>query len=242
MPTAPHPAREPGNRGSATATMSDRGDASRRALLAAAAEVFAEKGLHATSTREIAAKARQNVAAIAYYFGSKQGLYLAIAKEIAADMAARMQPLMAEIDGAGKLTAERARQFLRRMVSIMLRAILASDSSLSQFILREQQHPTEAFDILYSNGMGPLHEAMTRLLARALGRNPDDPIAAVRAHALFSQIIGFQAARALVQRRAAWGSYGAPEIQMIEKVVLANVDSVCATAPTPGRPSPRRNS
>lgn len=52
-----------------------RRDAARRALLYAAIEVFGDKGLKGASVREIARKAGQNIAAIAYYFGSKEGLY-----------------------------------------------------------------------------------------------------------------------------------------------------------------------
>lgn len=52
-----------------------RRDAARRSLLYAAIEVFGDKGLKGASVREIARKAGQNIAAIAYYFGSKEGLY-----------------------------------------------------------------------------------------------------------------------------------------------------------------------
>ncbi len=46
-------------------------------LIAAALAQFGEYGMNAT-TREIAAQAGQNIAAITYYFGSKEDLYLAL--------------------------------------------------------------------------------------------------------------------------------------------------------------------
>ena len=46
-------------------------------LLACALRLFAEKGFAKTSTREIAAAAGVNIAAISYYFGDKEGLYRA---------------------------------------------------------------------------------------------------------------------------------------------------------------------
>ena len=49
----------------------------RNRLLAAALKLFAEKGFANTSTRQLAAAAGVNIAAISYYFGDKAGLYRA---------------------------------------------------------------------------------------------------------------------------------------------------------------------
>lgn len=48
--------------------------ATREALLDAAEELFAEQGIEATSLRSVTSKAGANVAAVHYYFGSKEGL------------------------------------------------------------------------------------------------------------------------------------------------------------------------
>ena len=63
---------------------SPRSDATRAALVAAGLDLFGRRGFEATSTREIAAAAGVNLAAIAYHFGSKDGLRLACADFIAA--------------------------------------------------------------------------------------------------------------------------------------------------------------
>lgn len=59
-----------------TPTMTTKGEQAKNQLIAAALAQFGEYGLHAT-TRDIAAQAGQNIAAITYYFGSKEDLYLA---------------------------------------------------------------------------------------------------------------------------------------------------------------------
>lgn len=51
------------------------GEQTRERLLLAGLRLFAEKGYAQTSTREIAAAAQANIAAIAYYFEGKAGLY-----------------------------------------------------------------------------------------------------------------------------------------------------------------------
>ena len=51
-------------------------------LLAAAEEVFADRGYHAASTSEIARRAGVNKTLIYYYFRSKEGLYRALMERI----------------------------------------------------------------------------------------------------------------------------------------------------------------
>ena len=58
----------------------DRPPATRRRILAAAGELFAERGFRATTMREIAQRARVNLAAAHYHFGSKQELYLEVVR------------------------------------------------------------------------------------------------------------------------------------------------------------------
>ena len=55
--------------------MTSKGEQAKNQLIAAAIAQFGEYGQHAT-TRDIAAQAGQNIAAITYYFGSKDDLFL----------------------------------------------------------------------------------------------------------------------------------------------------------------------
>lgn len=72
-------------------------------LIAAALAQFGEYGLHAT-TRDIAAQAGQNIAAITYYFGSKEDLYLACAQSIADFIGTNFRP---HIDEASSCSVSR---------------------------------------------------------------------------------------------------------------------------------------
>jgi AcrR family transcriptional regulator len=53
----------------------------REQLLKTASRLFAEKGFEAVTTRELAREADVNIAMIAYYFGSKDGLFKAMIEE-----------------------------------------------------------------------------------------------------------------------------------------------------------------
>src|SRR5262245_27283390 len=50
----------------------------RRRLLEAAAEVFAEEGFRKATLQEIARRASANIASTSYHFGSKERLYAAV--------------------------------------------------------------------------------------------------------------------------------------------------------------------
>jgi TetR/AcrR family transcriptional regulator, regulator of cefoperazone and chloramphenicol sensitivity len=63
-----------------------RGDAARQALIGAGIELFGRRGLEGATTRELARAAGQNIAAIPYHFGSKEGLYLAVAEHLLEDV------------------------------------------------------------------------------------------------------------------------------------------------------------
>lgn len=63
--------------------MSAASDNNRKKLITAAAELFAQKGFDAVSTRDLCTRAQVNVAAISYYFGGKEGLYLEVFKRAA---------------------------------------------------------------------------------------------------------------------------------------------------------------
>src|SRR5471030_542756 len=75
-----------------------RGEQAKAQLIAAGLKLFSEKGAQTATTREIAQLAGQNIAAIFYYFGSKEGLYLAVAQWIADFIQQTNQALMVEID------------------------------------------------------------------------------------------------------------------------------------------------
>ena len=53
-------------------------DPVRERLLLAARDLFAQHGYDGTSVRDITARAKANLGAITYYFGSKEALFYAV--------------------------------------------------------------------------------------------------------------------------------------------------------------------
>jgi AcrR family transcriptional regulator len=60
-------------------------------LLQVAKELFAQKGFHGTSTREITQRARTNLSSLYFHWQSKENLYLAVYRQLFQELAALAQ-------------------------------------------------------------------------------------------------------------------------------------------------------
>ncbi|WP_374764688.1 CerR family C-terminal domain-containing protein [Yunchengibacter salinarum] len=178
----------------------------RSALIEAGTALFAEQGYRATSVRAIAAAAGANVAAVGYHFGSKTGLYEAVVDTIAAGVEDKLGALTRQVQArldAGDVSAHEAPALLRRLLTEKLDALI-SDPRADQWsliIMREQFHPTGAFDRVFDAVMAPLHRAVTGLIHVARHGRDDSETDIIRAHALIGQGLGFLFSRETVLRR-----------------------------------------
>ena len=186
---------------------SARGDQTRQRLLETAIEIFAHSAYDSVRTRVLADAAGVNQAAIPYYFGGKEGLYLAVAQRIAERLGERIATLTGParklLDNETPASDEDLENALRDILANFARAILGQQESRAStaIILREQQQPTKAFDLLYSQAMEPLHQVVSTLVARRQRLNDEAPQAILHAHMLLGQVLGFVAARTTLMRR-----------------------------------------
>lgn len=148
----------------------DSSAATRAALIKAAGPLFAQQGFEATRTRDIADKAKANVSAINYHFGSKMGLYQAVIKEQSEQMFAAY-PLELDVH-----TSQEPLTRFRHLVLNLLRRVLSKTNSSPQgrICVREFAEPTEALDYLVKEIVSPQF-AITRDVIRAVtGSDVDD--------------------------------------------------------------------
>jgi len=201
-----------------------RGESARQALIDAGVDLFGRLGPDGATTRDIAAAARQNVAAIPYYFGSKDGLYRAVVQFLLDRALQRNLGLIEETEALlqdARATPAALLKALARVTRGYL-AILTRDDTLAlaRIITREQLDPTAAFDLFYVGAISRVHRCLAGLLDRYSGLDPQaDPVASVlRAHLLFGSMLGFRVAGTTAMRRAGWSELGADELERIVRV------------------------
>lgn len=200
-----------------------RGEQARQALLQAALILFGEKGAEGATTREIATRAGQNIAAITYYFGSKEGLYLAVAGWIADSISANFTPFR---EKCSAILAQETPDPACCLATIhlgldsLLRVLTLPDSlSLSKIMSREQLAPTEAYQLIHQRVIAPLHGMMTRLTAIYTGLAADDPKTVLHTHAAIGNVIAFLVAREAIRIQAGWEHIGEAQIALISEVL-----------------------
>lgn len=146
------------------------GVASSKKIFKAASEVFAEKGYRTATVAEICKRAKSNVAAINYYFKSKDGLYAAVWKN-AFEQAMQVYPA----DGGLSPDAS-AEERLHALVHSFLHRILDSGrlGCSGQILLREIAEPTDVLDQILDDAFRPLQKRTQQIISELLGPKASD--------------------------------------------------------------------
>lgn len=151
MPASPHP------------------DA-RMHLLQTALTLFAQKGFHATSIRELCQTAQVNLSSIKYYFGDKAGLY----REVLLWAFSQMAESFGQLDQES-LSLDQA---LLQVVQPLLQPADQPEQPLDMLLMRlylfEMIQPSSMLPDILLQTVAPVHQAFCRVLARHCGAHEID--------------------------------------------------------------------
>ena len=212
-----------------TTPITSKGEQARKLLIAAGLEQFGEYGMNAT-TRDIAARAGQNIAAITYYFGSKEALYLACAQSIADFIGEHFRPhaeAAEHLFNAPQPDKPAIRELILSACHNMILLLTQDDTlSLSKFISREQLSPTAAYHLVHDQMIAPLHTHLTRLIAAWTGRGADDTETILHTHALLGEVLAFRLGRETILLRTGWTAFDEQKTAMIFQVITTHIDLI----------------
>lgn len=183
-----------------------RGEKTMEQLLTAGIEAFAKQGPDGVTTRQLANMAGVNSAAIAYYFGGKEGFYIAVVKHLIDQHAKPVLTLFAQfseaLDNSDK-TPETAGALLKKLISRFLVTILMDSESkhMAGITSREQLQPTSAFELIYKEIILPLNTTLSKIIGCVTQKSPYAPETIVRTHALLGEVIFFRISPISIHRR-----------------------------------------
>ncbi len=210
-------------------------DDPRKRLVEAALDLFGKYSFDGVSTRMLAERAEVNLAAIKYYFGSKEGLYLAVAEHIVKQISDMLGPRLQRIQDSLRkeaLSKEESFDLLCELLEFFITRLLGfpqTDKWLS-IISREELCPTRAFDILFEGFMEPLDQVLFRLVARIMGQSEDDQEVKLQAFAIMGQIQFFHVSPSAIQRTLNWEHYKPDNLEAIRCVVMKNLEGIFSMA------------
>jgi AcrR family transcriptional regulator len=216
-------------------TMSNppRGNETRKALIAAAIDVFGHTGFDAASTRALAQAAGVNQALIGYHFGGKRGLYLAVFENIAEQMQAHMAGVVdgihLQLDELPMDDSERRARALQLLLTLFDAFIemLAGEAAAqwAPLVLREQQDPTEAFDLIYDSLMGRMLSLVTRLVATCSGMEEASEACRIRTLMILGHAMVFRIARGVTKRYMHWETLTPAHVPAIKEQFRRSIES-----------------
>lgn len=213
----------------ATANGYQKGEETKERILNAALAEFGSAPFLTATTRCIAEAAGVSLPTLQYYFGSKEGLYLACAEAIVAQY---RRNTTAASDAAEALRnsceCETARIHLKAVIGALAGFLVGSRKATpwTHFVARELRDPGPAFEILYANLWRPGVEITARLIARILRKPENDPAARIQALLLISSLLVFQSGRSMSLRAMQWKTIGQEELAMVLSGLNAQIEAI----------------
>ena len=141
----------------------------RERLLEKAEDLFAQRGYHGVSVREITAAAKCNMASVNYHFSNKKNLYLEMFRTRWIPREKRMYD--AFLASLAEEKAPSPTQIITALARAYLKGPLTDEEYRRhrQLIVREMYTPTEAFEVAADQTLRPLFETLYSLLKPFFG-------------------------------------------------------------------------
>ena len=164
----------------------------RELILNAAGRIFAEKGFHATTVRQITRAAGVNLAAVNYHFHDKHELYVSVLKR-----AYQAAATTAEAGQAGP-----ARQRLRIFIRNFLAYLLDPKRPKWQGVLvaREMAQPTKALDRLVDESIQPVKHRLVGIVSELIGPGATEMRTNLASASVIGQCLHYIHCREMISR------------------------------------------
>jgi len=153
-------------------------------VLDAAGAIFAAKGCHDAKVADICRKAKANVAAVNYYFGGKEKLYVEAWRDAFERSLAAYPP-----DGGIPASAS-AEERLRGQILALIKRIMDPNSLDFDIAHKEMANPTGLLSEVMRRSVEPLRQHLTTVVRELLGPQATEPQVRLCEMSIHSQCFG----------------------------------------------------
>ncbi|MDD4857470.1 MAG: CerR family C-terminal domain-containing protein [Candidatus Krumholzibacteria bacterium] len=137
-------------------------------LLAAASDVFADKGYRDATIAEICERAGANIAAVNYHFGDKKSLYIETWRHCYSESVKAHPPDGGVNEGAPP------EERLRGLIKALLSRITDEDNREFLIVQKERANPTGLLNEVMRRELRPQHDRMEIVVRELLGPGASD--------------------------------------------------------------------
>ena len=197
-------------------------------LLDEAEDLFAQRGYHAVSVREITKAAESNLAAVNYHFGNKQNLYLEVFRSRWLPRASRIQQSFKQsLKNNGNPTPNMVVQSFARA---FLEGPMSADERTRhlKLISGELVQPTEAFELVVEQVFRPLFGKLLEDLRKAMPDTIDEKQMVLNVFSILSMVLYFNLARPLITSFVGGQEGNGIETRLVDHIVQFSLNGVNA--------------
>jgi AcrR family transcriptional regulator len=169
-------------------------DTTRERIIDAAGEIFAQRGFESTTVRDICQAAGANVAAVNYYFGDKQRLYI---EAVVRAHRWRMDRAKLPEWSAGTSPDEKLADFIATFIRRVRTG--PDDTWHTRLIMREIAHPSEACAELVQSSIRPQFEILIGILREMRPDTTDENTLHLTAFSIVGQCLFYHFADPVVR-------------------------------------------
>jgi len=194
-------------------------DLARERLLDKAEILFAQRGYHAVTVREITKAATCNLASVNYHFGNKKNLYLDVFRFRWVPRAKGLQKFFRDSLSTKEVSAPAV--VIQALARAFLEGPLSDEARQRHFQLmaREMSQPTEAFEFVANHVMQPFFNELADMFETFVpGELPRERLV-LKIISIFSIVLHFNFARTAVAHISGREYDPSFRAQLIEHIV-----------------------
>ncbi len=196
----------------------DKNDFPKERLLNIAEALFAQKGYHAVSVREITKAANCNLAAVNYHFGNKQNLYLEVFRARWVPRAKRLEEYFRKSLASQDYATPDA--VAKSLAQAFLVGPLSDEERHRhhQLMARELGQPTEALELVAKQVMRPFFKELGDIFRSFMPDGLGEERLILNILSIFAMVLYFNFARVAITRITGREYDSAFKTQLVEHI------------------------